>query len=572
MSIFSSLVPRPLPSSLVVFVLTACGSGEPEHARAELIFRGGPIYTADSAHPSAQMVAVRGGRIVFVGDSAAAGDWTGPETRLVDLHGKLLLPAFHDGHVHPVTGGVQLGDCLLSGLSTRQAVLDRIAGCARDDTRSWVRGRGWELPLFPGGNPPKATLDSLIPDRPAVMTGADGHSSWANSRALRAAGITRETKDPARGRIERDPRTGEPSGTLREDAMDLVDDYEPPRSAAEYERGLERALALANRLGIVALTEADADTLVMNAYTALDRRGALTARVIASLRVDPAAGTAQVPRLAALRERYAGQRLRATATKIFADGVLEAKTGYVLQPYLGGGGHGLPELTAAAFDSIVVALDKAGFQVHVHAIGDAAVREALDAFAAARQANGMRDARHQIAHLEMIDPADVPRFRALAVTANVQPLWAYRDTYIQQLTEPILGPVRSARLYPIGELVRSGAPLAAGSDWNVSSMNPLEAMQVAVTRRAPDDSVAGPPWLPDQVVTLPQIIAAYTIGAAYANFEEKESGTITTGKSADLIVLDRDLFHIAPPQIHQARVLLTLLAGRPVYRDSTFFR
>ena len=268
----------------------------------------------------------------------------------------------------------------------------------------------------------------------------------------------------------------------------------------------------------------------------------------------------------ALRAKYAGKRLRTNAVKIFSDGVLETRTAAVLEPYVGFPDDlGKPNLEPEAFGPLATALDKEGFQIHVHAIGDRAIRMSLDALEAARTANGPRDARHHLAHIELIDPADIPRFRGSDVIANFQPLWANGDKYLTELTEPKLGPARSRWLYPIGSVVASGAPFAFGSDWSVSSMNPLEGIEVAVTRRQPSEG-PGAAWLPEERIPLPDAIAAYTIRGAYLDFSEKETGSIEVGKAADLVVLDRNLFEIPPSQIHEAKVLLTLLEGKEVYR------
>jgi hypothetical protein len=278
----------------------------------------------------------------------------------------------------------------------------------------------------------------------------------------------------------------------------------------------------------------------------------------------------QIPRLIELRKKYQGRRLRANTVKIFADGVIEAHTAALLEPYLDQpDNRGKANWEPDAFNQLVTALDREGFQIHVHAIGDRAIRLALDAFEAARAANGSRDSRHHIAHLELIHPQDWPRFRRLGVIANFQPLWAWADPYITQLTEPILGPERSRWLYPIASLVKTGALMVGGSDWSVSSMNPLDAMQVAITRRGLTDA-AGPAWIPEERVDLPTMIAGYTINGAYVNFQETETGSIEVGKAADLIVLDRNLFEIPAPEIHRVKVLLTRLAGKEVFRDPTF--
>jgi len=555
--------------------LVAAGAGpakKPAGTSAELVLTGGAVYTVDAARSWAEAVAVRGGRIAYVGTAAGAKRWIGPSTRVIDLAGKMVLPGFHDAHVHPVEGGMGLALCDLTGLKTREAVFDAIRKYAAEhpkDKSPWILGSGWDLPLFPGANPTRAELDALVPDRPADIDSADGHSSWVNSKALAIAGVTRETPDPPNGRIERDA-SGEPSGTLRESAKRLVSRHEPESTPAEYAEGLRRGIELANRLGITSLIEANAGDRVLAAYADAERTGRLTARVLASLSVNTSRGPEQVAELEKKRQAATRGRLRATAAKIFADGVIEAETAAMLSPYLDRPGWaGKPNLEPEAFDRLATALDAKGFQIHIHAIGDRAVRMALDALEAARRANGPRDARPLVAHLEVIEPEDIPRFRRLGVVADFQPLWAFADSYIKELTLPKLGPERSRWIYPIGSVAASGAVVAGGSDWSVSSMNPLEAIEVAVRRQDPD-APAGEPFLPEERIALPEAIAAYTIAGAYAAFEEKETGSIEVGKAADLVVLDRNLFEIAPEQIGDAKVLLTLLEGKTVFRDAAF--
>jgi predicted amidohydrolase YtcJ len=478
----------------------------------------------------------------------------------------MVLPAFRDCHVHPVDSGVELAECRLYDAATQDDVLAAIRDyVAKHPSDPWVRGGGWQLPVFPNANAHKKLLDAILPDRPALLFAADGHSAWVNSRALAVAGITAATPDPPNGRIERDPVTKEPTGTLREDATHLVSKFLPPYTREQYREGLRATLRMAAGFGVVALHDASTDASELETYAELASAGELTAHSRAAITDDTDKGAADVARLVALRSTFARRLVRPEAAKIFADGVIEAQTASLLEPYVGKGtdaGHG--NLEPRAFARLAVALDRAGFQIHVHAIGDRAVRDALDAFAAARSANGVRDSRHEIAHLELIDPTDVPRFRALGVTANFQPLWAFADTYITKLTIPVLGPERSKHIYPIGSVLRSGAVVAFGSDWSVSSMNPLEAIQVAVTRRAPEGG-GEPPFLPDEAINLTDAIAGYTIVAAYADFEESTTGSIEVGKSADLIVLDRNLFAIPAEQIHEAKVLLTLFEGKTIY-------
>ncbi len=546
----------------------ACRGGGELPVAADVVLKNAAVYTLDTSRPLAQAVALAGGKIIFVGKASEAEKYLADKTKVLDLAGKMVLPGFQDSHVHLVSGGVELGQCDLNELQTEEEILARVRAYAEaNPAKDWILGGGWALPVFPQANPRKELLDAVVSSRPVFLSAADGHSAWVNSRALELAGITAETPDPEDGRIERHPQTNEPTGTLREAAMGIVSRLIPEPSADEYLDGLRAGMALANRFGITSIIEASADDPILDAYSALDRNGELTVRVLASIYVDPGKGPAQVEELVRKRERYRGRILKATASKIFADGVIESHTAALLEPYLDRPGDpGKPILEAEEFNRLAAALDEAGFQIHVHAIGDKAVRMTLDALAAARKANGPRDGRHHIAHLELIDPGDVPRFHGLGVAANFQALWAYPDTYITQLTEPILGPERSGRLYPIGSVVRSGGLFAGGSDWSVSSLNPLDAIQVAVTRRDPE-APAGPAWLPEELVDLPTAVAAYTRVGAYLSFEEKTRGSIQRGKDADLIVLDRNIFEVPPREIHKAKVVLTFLEGKVVYSD-----
>ena len=565
--------PKNKPSVLLILtaaLAVSCGAGRPAEP-ADLVLTNGAVYTMDAARPRATAVAVAKGKILYVGDDRGALRLGGGSTKVVDLGGKMVLPAFQDSHIHLVTGGIELGLCNLNGLRTKEEVFEKIkAYAAANPGAPWVTGGGWDLPVFPQANPRKEELDALVPDRPAVLSSADGHSAWANSRALELGGVTKDSPDPAGGRIERDPKTGEPTGTLRESAAGLVDERVPELEPGDYIKGLKAGLELANRFGIASIIEASAYPRILDAYAALDRSGELSMRVLASLHVDTGKGTAEVERLARLRDAYRGARLKSTAAKIFVDGVMEPHTAALLEPYLDRpGDRGRPLLEPAAFVGLAAALDAANFQIHVHAIGDRAIRMSLDAFEASGRANGFRDLRHHIAHLELIDPSDIPRFKRLGVAANFQPLWAYADLYITDLTIPILGPGRSRWLYPIGSVAKTGAVIVGGSDWSVSSMNPLEAMQVAVTRRGPDDP-PGDAWIPEEKADLETMLRAYTTNGAWLSHDEKDRGSLEPAKAADIVVLDRNLFEIAPSEIGRAKVLLTLLDGREVFRDPSF--
>jgi len=551
---------------IIGLVVGACAT--PTQEAADLVFRNGAIYTVDPGRPWAEAVVVADERIVAVGSDREAEDWTGPTTRVVDLQGKMLLPSFGDSHVHPIGAGMELAACNLNDILDLELLVETIRRCAeRVPAGNWIRGGGWFLYLFEDGNPHKSILDEAALGHPVLLGSADGHSSWASSRALEIAGIDADTPDPTNGRIERDPITGEPTGTLREAASRLVRTHMPETTQSERREGLRLAVKRANGFGITRWQDAGAGRESLEIYAALDESGQLSIRAVTSLEVSVLEGLDNLPRLTALRADFGSERLQPTAVKIMADGVIEAHTVPLLEPYTDRPGfYGEPFIEAEPLKELVAALDAEHFQVHVHAIGDAAIRMTLDAFEHARDVNGVRDSRHHIAHAELIHPDDIPRFGELDAIANFQPLWAQRDGYIVDLTEPLIGMERSRWLYPIGSVVAAGGRIAFGSDWSVSSLNPLDGMQVAVTRRGPE---AGPgeAWFPEEKIDLATAIAGYTIGVADLNFREQDTGSIETGKLADLIVLERNLFEVPPHEIRDVNVLLTLLGGEPVYQD-----
>lgn len=532
---------------------------------ADTIFRNGVIWTGDESGSRATALAVRDGRIIYVGDQSPSMELFGPNTEVIELAGKMVVPGFCDTHVHPVAGGVELGQLQLAEAKTKADVASSLRAYALEFSElPWLVGGGWS----PVDLPPdidRLDLDAAESERPVFLTSADAHTAWVNSRALEEAGIDAATPEPEGGRIERDAQ-GRPNGLLREEAVSMIARLLPEIAPQDLLGGAERGLALAASFGITTLHDANATPSILRTYQSLEASGRLKARIVAALWTDPRAGADQVERLKSLRDDFRSPLLSPTAAKIFADGVLESRTAAVLEPYEGfPGERGLLQWESSALKEAVTAFDRAGFQVHIHAIGDRAVREGLDAYQAAREANGSRDSRHQIAHLELIDPRDIPRFAELDVIANIQPLWAFRDIYIVEGTEPLLGPRRSAALYPLGSLSRAGARLAGGSDWNVSSMNPLEAIQVAITRRDPEHPL-GESWLPEQRLSVEEALRAYTTGGAFASFSEDQTGTLEVGKWADFVVLDRDLFNIPVTEIGQVKVLQTVLGGETVYR------
>jgi predicted amidohydrolase YtcJ len=539
-------------------------------AEADLLIVGAPVYTADPARPWADAVAVRAGRVGAVGPERDLAELRGPSTRVLRLDGGLVLPGFQDAHVHTAAGGLELAQCDLHEVEPA-AYAATVARYAADHPGDpWVLGGGWVMDAFGTGGPHRSALDAVVADRPVLLESTDGHSAWVNGLALELAGITRATPDPPRGRIERDA-SGEPTGALHEAAKALVGDLAPEPGQAEWEAAIERGQAHLHRLGITAWQDAAVEPDMLAAYRAVAERGRLTGRAVAALRWEVEAGGAQLADLVERRRTGTVGRLRASAVKIFSDGVFENRTAAMLEPYLDADGRptgnlGIGMLAADELARVVTALDAEAFDVHVHAIGDRAVRDALDAFQAAAAANGRRDARHQIAHLQFVHPDDRPRFRRLGVVANAQPFWSCLDGYMRELTLPFLAPERAGWQYPWASLRRAGAVLAFGSDWTVSTANPLEEIEVAVRRVDPGDP-DGEPFLPDERVDLPAALDAFTSGSAYALRLEAETGSVTPGKLADLAVLDRDPFDPAAGPIAGARVLATLVEGEPVHAD-----
>ncbi|MFF7456575.1 amidohydrolase [Kitasatospora sp. NPDC008115] len=540
--------------------------------KADLVFTRGPVHTGDAARTRASALAVTGGRITAVGHDEVHG-LIGPGTDVVDLTGKLLLPGFQDAHIHAVGGGTELASCDLTGTVGVPDYLERIRAYARANPgQEWITGSGWSMESFDGGLPTRHLLDTVVPDRPVYLTNRDHHGAWANTRALELAGLDRDTPDPVDGRIEREP-DGTPGGMLQEGATALVARLIPPLTAADRLDGLLRAQRLLHSLGITGwqdalLGEFNGLSDPSDAYLAAARSGALTARVTGALWWERDRGAEQIPELVERRAALAHGTFRAGSVKIMQDGIAENFTAAMTSPYLDGCGcatanSGLSFVDPLALRGHVTELDALGFQVHFHALGDRAVREALDAVEAARAANGFRDTRHHLAHLQVVHPDDVPRFARLGAIANIQPLWAAHEPQMDELTIPFLGPERAAWQYPFGALQRAGATLAAGSDWPVSSPDPLAGLHVAVNRREPD-AADERVFLPEQRLDIASAIAAYTAGSAHVNGHD-DAGTLAVGNLADLVVLDRDILTGPPEEIAAARVLRTYIGGRLVH-------
>jgi predicted amidohydrolase YtcJ len=547
---------------------------------AELVVRNARIWTAEAKEPWAEALAVAKGRLVFVGSASGAGALVGAGTRVVDAGGRLLVPGFNDAHVHLVMGALALDQVDLALEQSLISVQARVKAFAEANPKSpWVRGRGWLYGSFPGGLPTKEQLDAVVKDRPAYMECYDGHSGWANSKALALAGITKATKDPENGVIVRDPGTGEPTGALKESATALVTARIPEPGAEERYALLLRALQQLNAQGITSVQDAGIPAEEPSDPNASNpallgralREGRLTVRVAAA--VVMADGDYERPIASALRLRalHDDASLRFGRVKGFADGVIEAHTAAMFEPYSDepAGGLGLPNWTPEGLQKAVVAVDRAGLQIYLHAIGDRGVRMALDAYEAARRANGPRDRRGRIEHIETIQAADYPRFRGLGVIASMQPLHANPDQNSELVWRKNAGRERSSRAFSWGNLERAGARLAFGSDWPVVTSDVFRGLYCAVTRKTREGTPAGG-WLPELAVSLESALRHYTIDGAYASFEEKEKGSLVVGKRADFAVLSEDLFRTAPEAILKTKVLLTVMDGRVVHRAAPF--
>ena len=549
-------------------------------ASADLVFTGGTVRV--SGRRTTEAMAIGGNRIAATGSAAEMAELIGPRTEVVDLGGRAVLPGFVDAHVHPTHGGMSVIRCDLRGAGSAAEAVERVARYAREHPdQQWITGGGWELSWFAGGVPHRSLLDAVVPDRPVYLPNRDAHGAWVNSRALELSGVHTGTPDPDDGRIERDP-DGSPQGTLHEGATRLVANRMPAPTFDDRVAALLAGQAYLHSMGVTGWQDAIVGDYLgwldpLDVYLAAAESGRLTGRVVGALWWDRNRGGEQIDDLLARRERAGGPagtgRFRATSVKIMQDGIAENFTAGMVAPYLDvdghGGGTGLSYVDPAALREYASTLDAAGFQLHFHAIGDRAIRESLDAITACRDANGHTDTRPHIAHLQVIQPADVPRFGTLGAAATMQALWAYHEPQMDELTIPFLGPERTEWQYPFGSLQATGAQLAAGSDWPVTTANPFHALQVAVTRLPPpgEGSGAEEPFLPVQRLDLATAFDAYTIGSAYVNRAEQETGSIEAGKLADLVVVDRDPFAGSDSEIGSVRVLATYVDGTPVFTN-----
>ena len=531
------------------------------------IYVNARVWTGDTSQPAAEAFAVRGDRFAAVGSEDAMRALAGPDTKVVDLGGRRVVPGFNDAHWHlPARKDVRL-----DGAGSVEVIQRRLVEYAQTlPAGSWVTGRGWMPPDFPDRTAHKRYLDQVFPDRPVVIRDRDGHQALANSRALELAGVTRDTADPADGIIVRDAG-GEPTGLLKEAAARLVRDLLPPLTAEDTYQLLLGELASAASFGLTTLQDATEGGLTDNERAAVERAIAgqrMLVRYRSAVPFVEQPEPAQLARYVADCDAARDTLHTCGFTKLILDGTVDAKTAVMLEPYVGGG-NGLAFLPREPLERAVAAYDRAGLQVEIHAIGDGAIRMALDAFERAAKGNGTSGRRHRIEHVEVPALADLPRFRALGVIASTQAFGAVPDASTLENYAPLLGPERASRAYAFRLFDEAGAMQAFGSDYPVYPMDPLLGIYTAVTRQ----TRAGTPpdgWYPQNRIGVEAALAHYTRDAAFAEFAEADKGTIGAGKVADFVVMSHDILAIPPAELLDARVLLTVMGGRETYRAAGF--
>jgi predicted amidohydrolase YtcJ len=562
---------------LVVTVAAVCILGNSQRALAQglrvevadTIILHGRVYTLDPSKPWARAVAIHKDKIIAVGDDAQIGVMRGIGTKVIDAGGKLVLPGFVDCHIHFLEGSLSLDRVNLNG-AKNPADIQRILReyAAKHPGDSLILGAGWNYAMFGDEKlPHKKYLDEVFPDRPVFLVGFDGHTSWANSKALALADITGDLPDPVNGVIVRDAKTGEATGALKEAATQLMERVVPKPTKDEKLKALRAGIRWANQNGLTRVHSAGGDFEEFDLYEELLRHNDLRLRMyIAYFLNPPELGPKDLDAIEEARKKYTSDWLSGGAVKMMLDGVVESHTAAMLEPYSDDPStKGKLFWEPEKYKEAVAELDKRGFQLFTHAIGDYAVRTALDAYENAENVNHTKDRRPRIEHIETVTAADIQRFGSLGVMASMQPLHAYPDDDTLKVWAGNNGPDRSSRGFAWHSIAASGGRLAFGSDWNVVTLNPWEGLQMAVTRQTTERKPEGG-WLPNERVTLEQAVEAYTLGAAYAGRREKTEGSIEPGKLADLIMVSQNIFEIEPHNIVKTKVMMTMVGGRVVYR------
>jgi predicted amidohydrolase YtcJ len=539
----------------------------------DLILINGNIRTMDPLKPEAAALASRAGKIMALGSTSEIKALAGKATRIIDAGGHLVLPGFQDTHIHLQDSGTRHAlDVDLAGLRTIAELQDALGKFARGKPeRDWVKGHGWYSGIFGEHNLTREVLDQVVPDRPVLLYSSDYHSAAINSKACERIGLEKKVSDPENGRFARD-RSGRPTGMLHELAIEWARERMPETPDADWEEGVRFGQALANRNGFTGVLDALVTERHLRVYRAVEKSTGLTVRVAATALVEPSDMVDDaLTRIEGFRREFASPMLKVHSAKFFLDGVLENRTAAMLEDYHDEQGGNAPVMFGENhLRELFIAFDAARFQIHCHVIGDKAARAALDALEAARDVNGAWPSLHQLAHVQCVDPADIPRFAMLGVMPNIQPLWARDEPSVTDVAVPIAGPRMARWIYPFRSLIDAGASCALSSDWGVSTLNPFHIMQTAITRQPPGKPKDYPPFLPEERLTLAESIKGYTINAAAAAWRSSDTGSLELGKYSDLIILDRDLFAIDPYEIAGTQVMLTLLGGQEVYRARDF--
>jgi hypothetical protein len=562
---------------LVIPILLLCAAAavraqESKDAKnsADMVVLHGRIYTLDPKQPWAQALAIRGDKIVEVGDDATVGKFRGAGTKIIDAAGQLVMPGFVDCHIHFMDGSLSLSRVNLEGAKDVAEIQQRLRDyAAQHPGKDWLLGRGWDYAMFGAAAlPDKKYLDQLFPDRPVFLEGYDGHTYWANSKALALAGITHDTPDPPNGIIVRDPATHEATGALKEAAQDAVAKAVPEVTRAERLAALRAGIKWANENGLTRVHSAGGDFPQLELYDELRRHGDLTLRFYIAYFMDPPEMRPQdMDVIENARKKYHDAWIDTNAVKFMVDGVIESHTAAMIEPYSDD-----PSLKGklfwepAKYSSAVAELDKRGLQLFTHAIGDLGVRTALDAYQRAEDVNHTSDRRPRIEHIETVTAADIPRFGKLGVIASMQPLHSYPNVDTLDVWARNAGPDRASRAWSWKSIADTGGRYAFGSDWPVVTLNPWEGLQTAVTRQTREGTPeAG--FVPSQRLTVAQSVEGYTLGAGFAGRREKTEGSLEKGKLADLIIVSQNIFEIDPHKISETKVRTTIVGGQVVYQS-----
>lgn len=540
---------------------------------ADLVIVNGDVRTMDPLTPYASAIAISAGRIEATGDDADIRQLAGRNTEVIDAGGRLVLPGFQDTHIHLQDSGTdRVHSADLEGAQTVEDLQQRLKRFMdQQGPDGWITGVGWYSGIFGEQNLNRFVLDEVSRDRPIFMAASDGHSAAINTKACEVLGITAASENPPNGIIVRQA-DGEPQGLIYEDAILWIRSKMPSLSDEDYVAGVRYGQDLCNRHGITGVLDAMVEERHMRVYRTLEDAGGLTVRVGATAKVEPRESVkGALDRLLHLRRTYNSPMVKMHSAKFFLDGVFENRTAAMMADYSDATGGNAPVMFEEQhLNEMFKAFDAARFQIHIHVIGDKAARAALDALELARKENGAWPSLHQLAHVQIVDPQDIPRFAQLGAVANIQPLWAGFDPSVADVALPMVGEARGRWMYPFKSLLAAGAMIAVSSDWGVSTLNPFPIMQTAVTRQPTLKGSNTPVFLAEECISVEDVVRGYTVNAAASAWRGDETGTLSFGKHGDVIILDRNIFAIDPKDIGGTQVLLTLLGGREVYRAKDF--